>query len=130
LKPNLQTLTTQIKIINAGLGYTQVPSITIASPASVSVGDYLFNEVVVGSISSTTARVRSWNSITNSLEVSNVTGEFLVSETIVGSASSASRKLRVINTNPANDGFADNENIENEADSIIDFSEINPFGMP
>jgi len=121
---------TQIRITNAGLGYTQVPSITIASPASVSVGDYLFNEVVVGSISSTTARVRSWNSITNSLEVSNVTGEFLVSETIVGSASSASRKLRVINTNPANDGFADNENIENEADSIIDFSEINPFGMP
>ena len=48
----------------------------------------------------------------------------------MGSASSASRKLRVINTNPANDGFADNENIENEADSIIDFSEINPFGMP
>jgi hypothetical protein len=121
---------TQIRITNAGLGYTQVPSITIASPASVSVGDYLFNEVVVGSISSTTARVRSWNSITNSLEVSNVTGEFLVSETIVGSASSASRKLRVINTNPANDGFADNENIENEANSIIDFSEINPFGMP
>lgn len=121
---------TQIRITNAGLGYTQVPSITIASPASVSVGDYLFNEVVVGSISSTTARVRSWNSITNSLEVSNVSGEFLVSETIVGSASSASRKLRVINTNPANDGFADNENIENEANSIIDFSEINPFGMP
>ena len=33
-------------------------------------------------------------------------------------------KLRAINTNPANDGFADNQNIENEADSIIDFSEI------
>ena len=121
---------TQIRITNSGLGYTQVPSITIASPASVSVGDYLFNEVVTGSISSTTARVRSWNSITNSLEVSNVAGEFLVSETIVGSASSASHKLRTINTNPVNDGFADNENIENEADSIIDFNERNPFGMP
>ena len=121
---------TQIRITNSGLGYTQVPSITIASPASVSVGDYLFNEVVTGSISSTTARVRSWNSITNSLEVSNVAGEFLVSEAIVGSASSASHKLRTINTNPANDGFADNENIENEADSIIDFNERNPFGMP
>jgi len=121
---------TQIKIINAGLGYTQAPTITIQSPVSTSVGDYSFNEVVVGSISSTTARVRSWNSVTNSLEVSNVAGEFLVSEAIVGSASSASHKLRAINTNPANDGFADNENIENEADSIIDFSEINPFGMP
>jgi len=121
---------TQIRITNAGLGYTQVPTITIASPASVSVGDYLFNEVVVGSISSTSARVRSWNSITNILEVSNISGEFLVSEAIVGSESSASHKLRAINTNPVNDRFADNENIENEADSIIDFNERNPFGMP
>lgn len=121
---------TQIRITNAGLGYTQVPTITIGSPALTSVGDYIFNEVVVGSISSTTARVRSWNSITNILEVSNVAGEFLVSDTIIGSDSGASHKLRVINTNPANDGFADNQNIENEADSIIDFSEINPFGMP
>jgi hypothetical protein len=121
---------TQIRITNAGLGYTQVPTITIASPASVSVGDYLFNEVVVGSISSTSARVRSWNSITNSLEVSNISGEFLVSEAIVGSESGASHKLRAINTNPVNDRFADNENIENEADSIIDFNERNPFGMP
>ena len=121
---------TQIRITNAGLGYTEVPTIIIGNPSLTSVGDYIFNEVVVGSISSTTARVRSWNFITNSLEVSNVSGEFLVSETIVGSDSGASHKLRIINTNPANDGFADNENIENEADLIIDFNEINPFGMP
>lgn len=121
---------TQIRITNAGLGYTQAPTITIGSPSSTSTGDYLFNEVVTGSISSTTARVRSWNSTTNRLEISNVSGEFLVSEAIVGSDSGASHKLRIINANPANDGFADNENIENEADSIIDFHESNPFGMP
>jgi hypothetical protein len=121
---------TQIRITNAGLGYTQAPTITIGSPSSTSTGDYLFNEVVTGSISSTTARVRSWNSTTNRLEISNVSGEFLVSEAIVGSASSASHKLSVINANPVNDGFADNQNIENEADSIIDFHESNPFGMP
>ena len=28
------------------------------------------------------------------------------------------------------DGFADNFAIEGEADSIIDFTETNPFGMP
>lgn len=121
---------TQIRITNAGLGYTQIPTITIASPSLISTGNFIFNEIVTGSISSTTARVRSWNSITNNLEVSNVSGEFVVSETIVGSDSGASHVLRIINTNPANDGFADNENIEIEADSIIDFSEANPFGMP
>jgi len=121
---------TQIRITNAGLGYTQAPIITIENPSLTSVGNYIFNEIVTGSISSTTARVRSWNSITNNLEVSNVSGEFIVSETIIGSDSGASHKLRIINTNPVNDGFADNENIEIEADSIIDFSEANPFGMP
>ena len=121
---------TQIRITNAGLGYTQKPTITIASPSLTSTGNFVFNEIITGSISSTTARVRSWNSITNNLEVSNVSGEFIVSETIVGSDSGASHVLRIINTNPANDGFADNENIEIEADSIIDFSEANPFGMP
>jgi hypothetical protein len=32
--------------------------------------------------------------------------------------------------NLARDGFNDNENIEEEADQILDFSEVNPFGMP
>jgi hypothetical protein len=121
---------TQIRITNAGLGYTQVPIITIENPSLTSVGSYIFNEIVTGSISGTTARVRSWNSITNNLEVSNVSGEFIVSETIIGSDSSASHKLRIINTNPVDDGFADNTNIEIESSSIIDFSEANPFGMP
>jgi hypothetical protein len=121
---------TQIRITNAGLGYTEVPTITIGNPSLTSIGDYIFNEVVVGSISSTTARVRSWNSTTNKLEISNVSGEFLTSEAIVGSASSASHVLRMVDVYAVSDGFADNENIENEADSIIDFSETNPFGMP
>ena len=121
---------THIRITNAGLGYTQAPTITIGSPSLTSIGDYIFNEIVVGSISSTTARVRSWNSISNRLEISNISGEFLVSESIVGSDSGASHVLRSVDTYAVNDGFSDNENIEIEADSIIDFSESNPFGMP
>jgi hypothetical protein len=85
---------------------------------------------VTGSQSGTTARVRSWNSITNQLQVSTVSGEFVTGETIVGSDSGASRGLITIDAYPADDGYSDNQNIENEADSIIDFNEINPFGMP
>ena len=121
---------TQIRIINAGLGYTQSPTITIGNPSLTSTGNFIFNEVVVGSASSTTARVKSWNSITNILEVSNVTGEFEVGENIVGAASSASHELRIINTYPPDNGYSANEEIENEADQIIDFSERNPFGIP
>ena len=121
---------TQIRIINAGLGYTQSPTITIGNPSLTSTGNFILNEVVVGSASSTTARVKSWSSVTNILEVSNVTGEFEVGENIVGAASSASHELRLINTYPPDNGYSANEEIENEADQIIDFSERNPFGVP
>ena len=122
---------TQIRITNAGLGYTTSPIITIANPPQiVGVGTFVFNEIVTGSTSGTTARVRSWNAITNVLEVATVSGSFIPGESIVGTASSASRKLRSIDTFAVEDGYSDNENIETEADSIIDFSSTNPFGMP
>jgi len=121
---------TQIRITNAGMGYTLSPTVTIGNPSLTSTGDFIFNEVVVGSASSTTARVKSWSSVTNILEVSNVTGEFEVGENIVGAASSATHELRIINEYPPDNGYSSNQEIENEADLIIDFSERNPFGMP
>ena len=121
---------TQIRITNTGLGYTQPPSITIGNPALSSLGSYTFNEIITGSMSGTTARVRSWSSVTNVLEVSKVSGEFIAGETLVGTASSASRTLRSIEVFAVKDGYSDNKTIEEEADSIIDFSNKNPFGMP
>tara|TARA_R100000908_G_C3740084_1_gene136880 strand:+ start:17 stop:1471 length:1455 start_codon:yes stop_codon:yes gene_type:complete len=119
-----------IHITNAGLGYSTTPTISVGSPESSGSGTFAFNEIVTGSSSGTTARVRTWNATTNVLEVGTVTGEFTIGEDIVGQTSGASYSLRVTDTQPADDGFADNINIETEADSIIDFSEQNPFGMP
>ena len=122
---------TQIRITNAGLGYTTSPIITIANPPQiVGVGTFVFNEIVTGSTSGTTARVRSWNVITNVLEVATVSGSFTPGESIVGTASSASRKLRSIDAFAVEDGYSDNNDIETEAEDIIDFSSTNPFGMP
>ena len=119
-----------IHFTNSGAGYTVAPTITIANPDLDSTGDFAFNEVVTGSISGTTARVKRWDSTTNELEIYKVGGDFTVGEDIVGSTSGASHQLRVISTDPPDDGFADNVNIETEADSILDFSEQNPFGIP
>ena len=127
---NSAGIVTSIYVTDSGYGYVIVPTITIGNPSLTSTGNFIFNEVVVGSASSTTARVKSWSSVTNILEVSNVTGEFEVGENIVGATSNASHKLRIINTYPPDNGYSDNETIEEEADSIIDFSERNPFGMP
>ena len=119
-----------IRITNAGLGYSTAPTITIGSPNMDSSGDFIFNEVVTGSTSGTTARVRTYNSTTNVLEVASVSGTFTIGEDIVGSTSGASHALRVIDTEPDNDPFADNFEIETQADNILDFSEQNPFGIP
>jgi len=121
---------TAINITNAGLGYTEAPTITISDPNLGSTGDFIFNELVTGSSSGTTGRVRTWNSTTNILEVSNITGTFVVGENIVGSTSGASHALLVADTNPTDDGFADNFDIQTEANEILDFTEHNPFGIP
>ena len=119
-----------IHITNAGLAYTVAPTITIAAPATGGSGTFAFNEVVTGSVSGTTGRVRTWNATTNNLELGTITGTFLIGENIVGATSGASYELRVVDDQPVDDGFADNINIEREADSILDFSEQNPFGIP
>ena len=119
-----------INITNAGFGYTQAPTITITDPPSTGTGDFLFNEVITGSTSGATARVRSWNSSTNSLQIANVTGTFAIGEALVGADSGASHTLRLVNLDPVSDGFTDNTNIEREADGILDFTETNPFGLP
>ena len=115
---------------NSGTGYTALPTITISDPDLTSTGSFTFNEIVTGSISGTTARVKTWNSVTNELEVYTVSGDWTVGEKIVGSSSGASHQLRVISLDPVDDGFADNINIETQADAILDFSEQNPFGIP
>jgi len=127
---NSSGVVSEIRITDAGFGYVLAPEITISDPSLDSTGDFIFNEIVTGSISGATARVRTWNSTTNSLNISNVTGTFVIGENIVGSDSGASHGLRVVSTDPLDDGFADNATIESEADAIIDFSERNPFGIP
>jgi hypothetical protein len=121
---------TAIRLTNTGLGYTQAPTITISSPATSGIGTFSFKETITGSVSGATAIVRSWSDVTNELKISNVSGEFISGERVVGSGSSASYKVRFVNTDVTNDGYADNTDIETEAEEIIDFSEINPFGMP
>ncbi len=124
---------TSIRYTNAGAGYTagDLPiSVTIASPDTSSTGNFVFNETVTGGTSSATARVRTWDSSTNVLEVASIVGSFVVGEILTGSSSGATRKLRVVDKDPLDDGFADNADIETQADSILDFTEANPFGTP
>ena len=77
-----------------------------------------------------TARGKTWTKSTNVLEVSIIDGTFTPGEVIVGSKSNARYGILEQNTDDLVTPFADNDNIELEADKILDFSETNPFGMP
>jgi len=126
-------IVTSIRITDSGFGYliaSGYPNITISPPDIIGIGTYKVGEVVTGSISSTTAVVNSWNSLTNELKVSKISGSFVSGEFLVGTASSASRQLRFIQEFNTMDTYAENTDIETEADKIIDFSEKNPFGNP
>lgn len=121
---------TSILITNPGLGYSEPPIITIENPLLNSYGSFIFNETITGSQSNSTAIVKSWNVNSKILQVSNRSGEFIVGENIIGSESNASYYLQSASEFPLEDGYVSNEEIEIEADQIIDFSEANPFGTP
>jgi hypothetical protein len=120
---------TQVRLTNSGYGYTQAPTIVFSDPVFIGIGTYQFNEVVIGSATSITARVRAWNAQTKTLQLSNPTGIFAKGELITGQLSGASYKVETPSFGTTLlDAFADNYNIQEEAKNIIDFSETNPFG--
>lgn len=123
---NTDGVVVSIRYTNAGAGYTFVPTISFTDPTSVTFGDYDYNEVVTGSKSGTTAYVKSWDALNRILKVSVVDGGFALGESLVGVA--ASYKISSVQNNEFLDAFAQNIEIEEAADSVIDFSERNPFG--
>ena len=117
---------TQIRYSNAGAGYTVTPAtVSISSVTSNSFGEFERDEVVRGVSSGTSAYVATWNTADNILKVSIPSGDFSVGEVIVGAAAS----YRILSVDSEFDiEFAGNDEIETEADTILDFSERNPFG--
>ena len=114
---------------SGGSGYSSAPQVNIQNPTSATgIGTFIYNELVVGSNSGTTAYVRKWDADTAELNVSIISGEFFNGETIVGTASSATYVVYQYDINSAFDKYSQNEEIEQEADLILDFSEENPFG--
>ncbi len=123
---NTSGIVTSIRITNSGAGYASTPAITISSPVGIATGDYEFNEVVRGVSTGTSAYVKYWNYDTRILKVAIINGNFALGESIVGAG--ASYKVLSINVDNTSDAFAENFEIEQQADQILDFSEINPFG--
>ena len=106
-------LVTGILITSGGSGYTTAPTVTI---------DY--------SPKDNRAEVKSWDAATRSLQVINRTGTFTTAEVITGQTSGAKWSPESYDTlnNTSTTYYAQNREIEDSADDIIDWTEGNPFG--
>ena len=120
----------------AGIGYTTTPTITIDPPAraGLATGNYMFKEMVRGVSTGTTAFVADWDSDDRILKVTNIAGSgFAVGESVVGIGttllgSDSEYIVRDVSDQDEYDNYNENIVVESEADSIIDFTEDNPFG--
>jgi len=77
-----------------------------------------------------TATVQNWSNTSNTLSVSNITGEFVNNKLVIGTSSNARHTLTTFDSlaDASRNEVYDNQHIFGEANTIIDFSEINPFG--
>jgi hypothetical protein len=122
---------TGFRITNAGSGYTSIPVVTIAPPPVVGLGTYVNDEEVVGSTSGARAFIKSSTIKSNGervLKISLNTGKFIPGEIVIGAASSATYHVKYFEDLDLNDAYAENDEIEEQADLLLDFSESNPFG--
>lgn len=77
-----------------------------------------------------TATVQNWSNTSNTLSVTNIVGEFINNILVIGTSSNASHVLMTFDTmeDSTRNEVYDNQHIFGEANTIIDFTEINPFG--
>ena len=104
---------TGVNMTETGTGYTSVPRLTFAaSPTETGVG-----------------KVTRYDVTNKELELINVTGSFTDNDTVVGQTSGAEWTINTFSTiENENDPIADNTFFETEGDSLIDWTEGNPFG--
>ena len=74
--------------------------------------------------------MQNWNKPSKTLSITNISGEFVDDEVIIGAESNA--RYVLVTYDPLRDSTKnetyDNMYIDNQANNIIDFTEINPFG--
>ena len=136
---NADNVLTSLRITDPGQGYTSVPNVVIAAPSTSGVGTFYFNEVVHGESSGTDARVKDWDEDTGTLKISQVgigttVSGFIQGETVIGTSSTITGEFAQYvvdewDNRDIYDEFDSNDEFETEADSLLDFTESNPFGV-
>lgn len=109
---------------------------TVSLTLGTGTGNYFKNEIVYqGSnlaYATASAEAKHWIPETKVIEVINVKGEFTANANVIGTQSNTIYRLASSDTLADLVDYDDSDNriIQTEADTFIDLSEINPFGVP
>ncbi len=117
-----------IRIINAGYGYTQAPTVTISAGSTVASGNFIIGEEVSANPSGAIGLVKSWEPLTRKLNVTGMGTDFQIGDIVVGAASSAIYRIQNSAEFELVNPYDSNDEIQEESDDILDFTEVNPFG--
>lgn len=100
-------------------------------------GAYTVGEVVYQgpntNYATASAIVKSWDRTSKTLDVINIKGSITANTILTGNTSSASYAVTSYDRQDFShvlEEFVDNTQIQSEANSILDYSESNPFGSP
>ena len=128
------------EVINTGMEDIDIvvtnSSYTIDLKTGTGTGNYILKEIVFQSPDNTLANatsygtVQSWLPLEHNLSITNIFGEFIGNQTMIGETSNAQYTLDtydLLGTHPRNETY-DNALIRDNANTILDFSESNPFG--
>jgi hypothetical protein len=109
---------------------------TVSLSLGTGTGNYHKNEIVYQganlAYATASAEAKHWIPETKVIEVINVKGEFTANANVIGSQSNTIYRLSNSDTLADLVDYDDSDNrvIQTEADTFIDLSEINPFGVP
>jgi hypothetical protein len=94
--------------------------------------DYMHGEYVYQGANTAYAEVTSWDRPNKTITVINIKGEFALGVNVIGTTSNASYALSAYNPKEDNIYYDeyDNQVVQDAANTILDFTETNPFGTP
>ena len=140
-----------VTVTNAGTGYTSVPTVTIADPTKTqAIATAVVTNGTISSINLTTAgagyvtaprviiapspsepkgKVARWDVTNKELELIDIVGKFSDDDTLVGSESQAETVIDSFSSiEIENASSSENAWFETQGDSLLDWTEGNPFG--
>ena len=120
-------------VTNPGKDLYEGATAIVDAPPDAGDGDFIYNELVEGKTSGTQARVRGWDGVNKVLQITNLDPEkedvdFSPEEVIVGKTSRARYSLKRWDIKTPTDKYSGSDEIQEEANEIVDESEFNQFG--